>query len=41
MNNMSNMGGYWHGGWMVLGWIGGIARLIVLVWVLAKGRGGK
>ena len=38
---MGNMGGYGHGGWMVLWWIGGIALLIVLVWFLAKRRGGS
>ena len=37
---MWNMGGYGHGGWMVLWWIGGIAVLIVLAWMLFK-RGGR
>lgn len=41
MGDMGNMGGYGFGGWMVLSWIGGIALLIVLVWFLAKRRGGK
>jgi len=35
------MGGDWHGGWMVLWWIGGSALLIVLIWILAKQRDGR
>jgi hypothetical protein len=41
MNNMDNMSGYGQGGWMVLWWVGGIALLILLVWFLAKRRGGS
>ncbi len=37
MGDMGNMGD----GSMVLWWIGGFAILIVLVWLLSKGRGGK
>ena len=37
---MGNMGGDGHGGWMVLWWIGGIAVLIMLAWMLFK-RGGS
>jgi hypothetical protein len=36
---MNNMGGYAHGGWMVAWWIGGIALLIVLAWLLGGRRG--
>jgi hypothetical protein len=38
---MDHMDGYGHGGSMVVWWIGGIALLILLVWFLAKRRGGK
>ena len=41
MGDMGNMGGYGHGGWRVLSWVSGIALLIVLVWFLARRRGGK
>jgi LPXTG-motif cell wall-anchored protein len=38
---MGNMHGYGQGGWMVLLWIGGIAILILLVWLLWRRRSGK
>jgi hypothetical protein len=41
MNNTGHMAGYGQGAWMVLWWVGGIALLIVLIWFLAKRRGGS
>lgn len=41
MHGLESMGGYGHGGWMYLWWIGGIAVLIVLAWALFKRRGGN
>ncbi len=41
MGDMGNMGGYGHGGWLVLWWIVGLASLILLAWLLLKRRGGS
>ena len=41
MNHDGFMGGYGHGGWMVLWWIGGIALLILLAWGFARKRSGS
>ena len=39
MVSMNNMGGYGHGGWMAVWWIGGLVLVIALVWLLSKRQG--